>query len=321
MSYKHLTLEQRCIIFARKSSNISNNQIARELKVHETTILREIQRNAVDGLYNPSLAHNNYQISRKNSKKRSVLTPRVKGKVKAGLAKFFSPEQISGSLKKENINISHETIYKWIWEDKRQGGLLYMQLRRCGKKYHKRSSGRAGRGSIPNRVDISERPKIVDKKTRFGDFELDTIIGKGQKGAIVSIVERKTKYTLLKLVKNKTKKEVTKAIIDMLREHRDKVLTLTFDNGSEFADHGKIAKILKAECYFATPYHSWERGLNEHTNGLVRQFIPKKTDFRTLTQQDVAKCQNLLNIRPRKILHYETPFHMFRNSSQLALRC
>jgi transposase, IS30 family len=162
-------------------------------------------------------------------------------------------------------------------------------LRRSGKRYYKRSGSYSSRGLIPDRVDISEREKIVETKSRVGDFEADTIIGANHKGAIVTLVDRCSKKTLLKKVPNKTKEVVAKAIIDLLLPYKDKVLTITFDNGKEFADHKIIAETLDAKCYFATPYHSWERGLNEHTNGLIRQFIPKKTDFTTVTDEDIAK--------------------------------
>jgi IS30 family transposase len=158
------------------------------------------------------------------------------------------------------------------------------------------------------------RDSIVETKSRIGDWEADTVIGANHKGAIVTLVDRCSKKTLLKKVPNKTKEVVTKAIIDLLLPYKDKVHTITFDNGGEFADHKIIAKTLDAQCYFATPYASWERGLNEHTNGLLRQFIPKKTEFTTITDEDIAKYQNLLDNRPRKILQFNTPIAVFLSS-------
>lgn len=236
------------------------------------------------------------------------------------LGKYFSPVQISGALKKEGIYISHETIYQFIWKDKKKGGGLFKFLRHKGKKYQKRGAINAGRGMIPGRVDISLRDAIVETKSRIGDWEADTIIGAGHKGAIVSLVERKSKISLFMLVPDKTKESVTKAIIQMLGPYKDQVLTITFDNGKEFADHRIISKALNTKCYFARPYHSWERGLNEHTNGLLRQFVPKKTDFGILRQKDIVKYQNLINSRPRKILNFNTPIQEFFESVGVALR-
>ena len=231
----------------------------------------------------------------------------VRTRVILALSKYFSPVQISGVLKKDGIRISHETIYKMIWKDKRDGGSLYKYLRHKDKHYHKRGKITAGRGLIPDRVDISERDKVVDSKLRLGDWEGDTLIGADHKGAIVSLVERKSKIALFRLVSNKSKEAVTTAIDSMLKPYKNKVLTITFDNGGEFAGHKIISKALGAKCYFARPYCSWERGLNEHTNGLLRQFVPKKTMFDTLLHEDIEKYQNLINNRPRKVLDFNTP--------------
>lgn len=319
IKHKHLTLDQRCRIFGLKASNFSMRKIAAELQISPSTVSREIARNSnKDKEYAPAMADAYYLERRRKNKATRVLTPNMRGKIKAGLAKYFSPVQISGSLKKEGIKISHESIYKYIWRDKKDGGLLFTYLRHKGKKYNKRSSINAGRGMIPGRVDISERDPIVETKSRIGDWEADTVIGAGHQGAIVTIVERKSKMSFFALVADKTKESVTKAIIKMLEPHKDNVLTITYDNGKEFADHQIIADKLDAKCYFAKPYHSWERGLNEHTNGLLRQFVPKGTDFTKLTQNEIAKYQDLINNRPRKILNFNTPMEMFLNLTSVA---
>ena len=168
--------------------------------------------------------------------------------------RYHSPEQISGSLKKQGIKVSHETIYKFVWDDKKNGGTLYMHLRHGGKKYNKRKGVNAGRGLIPGRVDISERPEIVDAKSRIGDWEADTVIGANHKGAIVSLVERHSKITLLRKVPNKSKEAVTAAIIEALKPYKDNVLTITYDNGGEFANHQVIPFITNKYHYFA--HHS-----------------------------------------------------------------
>lgn len=312
--YKHLTLEERCIIYGLKSTNNSLRKIAETLGVSPSTISRELKRNKRTGGYKPNLAHNKYKRRKSKAVSPRAITPEIRAKIIYGLSQYHSPEQISGSLKLQGMNISHESIYNFIWNDKKDGGALHTYLRRSGKKYNKRSGSYSSRGLIPDRVDISMRDSIVETKVRVGDWEADTVIGANQRGAIVTLVDRCSKKTLLKKVPNKTMEVVTSAIIDLLLPYKDKVHTITFDNGKEFANHKTIAKVLDAKCYFATPYHSWERGLNEHTNGLLRQFIPKKTDFTTVTNEDIAKYQNFLDNRPRKILQFNTPIAVFLSS-------
>ncbi len=227
----------------------------------------------------------------------------------------WSPQQIAGRLKKENIFISHETIYKYIWENKNNGGILYKYLRHKGKKYKKRGKLTAGKGLIPNRIDIEARPKIVDKKIRFGDFEIDTIIGTGKSGAIVSMVDRASKLTKLSYVFVKTAEEVGEALLKKLKPIKNLVLTITADNGKEFSNHQKISSELAVEFYFAKPYQSWQRGLNEHTNGLVRQYFPKNKNFDEISDFELQMVEDLLNNRPRKVLNYETPLEVFNRLS------
>jgi IS30 family transposase len=189
-------------------------------------------------------------------------------------------------------------------------------LRHRGKKYNRRANKKAGRGCIPNRRDISKRPKEAESKKVFGHFELDTIVGKNHAGAIVSIVDRHTKIAYLRLVERGTAEQVTAAICEALSELAAKSLvrSLTSDNGKEFSSHELITEKTGALVYFATPYHSWERGLNEHTNGLVRQYIPKGTDFANITAQDVARVESIINNRPRKILKYRTPYEAMKQA-------
>ena len=184
-----------------------------------------------------------------------------------------------------------------------------------GKKYNKRTNKTAGRGLIPNRIGIEERPEVVDIKERIGDFEVDTIVGRRHRGAILSIVDRVTKLTFLVLLTRGTAENVRKAMVAALKPFINDVLTITSDNGKEFARHEDIAQELCADFFFARPYRSWERGLNENTNGLVRQYFPKKTDFNSITQSDVAMVQHRLNTRPRKTLGYKTPSEVFYNAT------
>jgi IS30 family transposase len=220
----------------------------------------------------------------------------------------WSPEQISG-----HAAISPETVYQRVYADKRTGGLLWKNLR-CQKQRKKRYGKIDRRGTIPNRLSIDDRPAIVETRSRIGDWEADTIIGKNHRQAIVSIVERKTGLTLIRKVERKTAQAVSQAMTGLLKPHLRKVHTITSDNGREFAGHEEIAATLKADFYFAHPYSSWERGTNENTNGLIRQYFPKNRDFTTITQQEIDTAMERLNNRPRKRLGYQTPNQVFFKS-------
>jgi IS30 family transposase len=249
---------------------------------------------------------------RYNSRKNNCLLPDVIVRVVYLIRLDLSPEQISGYLKNNhNIKVSHETIYQYVLADKANGGDLYKHLRHSSKKRKKRYGSNSKRGQIPGRVSIDNRPEIVDLKTRIGDWETDTIIGKNHKGALVTAVERKTKFTCIRYVPNKKADLVAEALIDMLTPFQDRVHTITTDNGKEFTQHQKISKTLKTNVYFAHPYHSWERGLNENTNGLIRQYFPKNYSFDNITPEDVIFVQDRLNKRPRKALNYKTPLEEF----------
>ena len=313
--YHHVTQDIRCQIYTLKSIGFSQRQIAKEVGYSESTISREIQRNSGGRGYRYKQA-NRLAIERRSiaSGKPKKLTAARLAAIEQLLREDWSPEQISGRFRAEGILISHERIYQHVWKDKRQGGSLYKHLRHQGKKYNKRRSGKAGRGCIPNRVDISEALSAqVEAKARIGDWEGDTIIGAQHQGAIVSYVERHSKLTRLKLVKKKTAELVTQATIEIMRDLSllHPIYTVTYDNGKEFSNHAAIAEALGTQCYFAQPYHSWERGLNEHTNGLVRQYLPKSTDFRKITDEQVQAIEDKLNNRPRKSLGYRTPAEVF----------
>ena len=228
----------------------------------------------------------------------------------------FSPEQVSGFLKRNHsIRISHETIYQYVLSDKANGGTLYQHLRRSNKKRKKRYGSNDRRGQIRGRVSIDERPAIVNAKQRIGDWEIDTIIGKNHKGVLLTAVERKSKFTLIKKLANKKADRMANATVNLLGPYQKKVFTITSDNGKEFANHDRIAKELKTGFYFAHPYHAWERGLNENTNGLIRQYFPKKSSFDNITDDQVQMVMNRLNNRPRKTLGFATPIEMFFNLS------
>ena len=310
--YRQLTQEDRYHIYALKKLNFSHTYIAQEIGVHKATIGRELNRNIGKKGYRPKQAHQKALYRRKTATKSIKLTPDTVDLVEHMINQDFSPEQISGTLKKRyNLNLSHETVYQHILRDKKNGGQLYTHLRQSHRKRKKRYGSSNTRGIIKNRVCIDKRPHIVDLKTRLGDWEIDTVIGKNHKGAILTIVERKSKFTTIKKLENRKAATVSNATIELLRPYMDNVLTITSDNGKEFAYHTDISSELQADIYFAHPYHSWERGLNENTNGLIRQYFPKGMDFSSITDDQVDKVSDLLNNRPRKTLNFDTPNEQF----------
>ncbi len=241
-----------------------------------------------------------------------MLTSKIKTYIKSKLKEDWSPEQISGRMKVDHgFTICHETIYRYIYYNKSRGGRLYKYLRHKNKKYHSRSNSYQRRGIIIDRISIDKRPKIVEKKNRIGDFEIDTVIGRHHVGALVTVVDRKSKFTLIKKVESKKAEEVTKALISMLTPLKPITKTITSDNGKEFAYHKEVSTTLDTDFYFAHPYSSWERGLNEHTNGLIRQYLPKKTDLTQVCKEEIITIQDKLNHRPRKVLNYRTPYEVF----------
>jgi len=307
-SYKQLTYEQRCQIYALKKTNNSQQVIADFIGVNQSAISRELKRNSGQRGYRfkqaQALSDKRRFASTKALKMTGSLILLINEKIKIR----WSPEQISGWLETEKIiKLSHETIYQHIWSDKKSGGQLYRYLRRQGKAYQSRAKSQAGRGHIINRVSIDERPVIVDEKSRVGDWEIDLVIGKGHSGAIVTIVERSLSFTVSKRIFDKKADTVTKATIDLLKPYKDVVHTITADNGKEFAYHEKMTKALEAPVYFADPYCSWQRGLNENTNGLLRQYWPKDTDFKKISASEVTAVLLELNNRPRKKLGFKTP--------------
>jgi transposase, IS30 family len=308
-----LTYEQRCQIEALNKIGLSQKAIATQVGVNQSTISRELNRNRGKRGYRCQQAQRMAEDRRKAAVKPTKMTPELIALVEAKLRIKWSPEQISGwLLVTKNICLSHESIYLHVWADKQRHGDLYINLRRQGKKYDKRRNGKSTRGHIKGSKSIDERPGVVDRKTRKGDWEIDTVIGKNHSGALVTIVERVTKHTLSKVIKNKTAEAVTQATIELLEPYKEIVHTITADNGKEFSNHREIETALDTQVYFAHPYSSWERGLNENTNGLIRQYFPKSTDFKKVTQADVDQMTICLNNRPRKSLVYQTPNQLMK---------
>jgi len=313
MKYTQLTLSKRYHISTLNKQGFTQKYIAQEVGVHPSTISRELRRNndVVQG-YNAELAQIRSTRTEMRKRKRFVITKPIEKYIRAKLKQDWSPEQIAGRMKLDTgVSVVHETIYRYIYTNKSNGGKLYTYLRHKNKKYHHRSNDYRSRGTIIDRIMINKRPKIVEKKNRIGDLEIDTVIGKDHKGALVTVVDRKSKFVLIKNVPSKEASVVTKALIEMIQPIKGITHTITSDNGKEFAYHKQISAALDTDFYFANPYHSWERGLNEHTNGLIRQYLPKKSVFIGVSKEEIIMIQNRLNHRPRKVLNYKTPYEVF----------
>jgi transposase, IS30 family len=319
MNYTQLTREQRYQIYALMKAGHNQSQIAAIVGCHKSTIFRELRRNGGPHGYYPNQA----QLLTRRRQGHSH-SPRIPAQtwqqVELLLSQQWSPEQITGRLKLERRpTVSPERIYLYVYADKRCGGTLHRHLR-SQKKQRKRYGGYIRRGQIPNRTSIEQRPQLVASKRRYGDWEADTIIGARHKGGILSAVERKSKLTRLRKLKSKAAAEMKDQSIALLTPLAARVHTITVDNGKEFCEHELIATGLQARIYFAHPYSSWERGLNENTNGLVRQYFPKKYDFASITDKDLQQVEDLLNNRPRKTLGYRTPNEVFFRQRSVALQ-
>jgi len=308
--YKQLAQEERCQISALLKAGHDQSDIAMILCRNKSPISRELKRNTGLRGYRPKQAQR-LTDDRRQNKVQARITDTVWFNVEQLLRQDWSPEQISLWLKAEKqMSISHEWIYQYVLQDKYGGGDLCRHLR-CQKQRRKRYGSYNRRGQIIGRVSIDDRPVIVEKHSRIGDWELVTIIGKKHQQAIVSLTERKPRFTLIQKVERKTAAFVSRAIIKLLTPFSDKVITLTSDYGKEFADHQAIAEKLNAKFYFAHPYASWERGLNENTNGLIRQYFPKGSDFTNITHKEIKQVMHKLNNRPRKCLGIKTPNQVF----------
>lgn len=307
MSYHHLTQEQRYQICALLKSKISMRGIAKIIGCSASAVSREISRNSQHYVYfrrsfveyRPQVAHKKY-LSRRHS--RCVISEVIWDLVRKYLLEYYSPEQISNVLRlRHNMQISHESIYRYIADNPE-----YRQYLRHKRRRKYRTKG-VSKVRIKDRLMIKERPATVLERNRLGDWEVDTMFGlkSNQQYFLLTLVERKSRYTEIVLNYGKDGESVANCIISVLNKHE--VHTVTSDNGSEFAKHGKISDELGAKYYFCNPFCSWQRGTNENTNGLIRQFFPKGTDFGKVTKEEVARVQELLNNRPRKCLGYKTP--------------
>lgn len=309
--YKQLTSEQRYTISVLLSKGLKKKEIAEAIGVSNSTITRELQRNSSKrGVYK-------WEIAQKQTEKRCKRTPGNRAISKAIWSSVkhylvneqWSPEQISGYLAKDGIKISHETIYAWIREDKRNRGTLYKHLRHRLK--HRKKYVGAGRSCIINRKSIHERPAEADGK-RFGDLEMDTIVGPNNQQAIVTLVDRNTNMLFMKKLKyGKDAKNLALTVIEMLKPIKKKLKTITTDNGKEFSAHEIISEALGVDVFFTDPYSSWQKGAIENANGLIRQYIPKKVSFNDYDDNDIKDIEEKINRRPRKKLGFETPIERF----------
>lgn len=290
-------------------------QIAANIGVDKSTISREVRRNISQRGYRPQFAMRK-AFERRKEKAKPRITSECWAEIEWDLKQELSPEQICGKLALNGgQTVSHEWIYQHIYRDKAGGGSLYKHLR-CQKKRRKRYGSYSKRGRLVNQISIDERPQVVDQKKRIGDWEADTVIGKGHHQAIVTMVERKSKLLRMRKINQKTGPLTRQAICQELKDLT--VDTITSDNGREFNEHDIIAAFLGADFYFCHPYSSWERGLNENTNGLIRQYFPKHMRFDMITDEQIKIVEDKLNNRPRKTLGFLTPNEVyFKEQEQL----
>jgi IS30 family transposase len=310
MTYHQITYAERYTLGAFRRQGLSTAAIAKALGRHRSTILRELRRNQSnsDGSYRPQLADWYARGRRSRSRRNRRFSETDFKRVRGLIAQKWSPEQVAGYLRRERtLQISHETIYRYIWDDKRRGGKIYVHLRGARKQRRKRYRSYDSRGRLAGKRSITERPAAVETRKHIGHWEVDTVLGAGTRDCVISLVERKTGYLLLGKLKARTTAEVNRRAIQLIRRQQRRVRTITADNGTEFHGFADIEKQTHARFYFANPHHAWERGTNENTNGLIRQYLPKRKSMARLNQWDCNRIAALLNTRPRKRLEYRTP--------------
>ena len=318
--YQQLSQEERYIITAGLISRQSPAEIARTLGRNRSTICRELKRNrrTSDQVYRAEAAHSYATARRKRERRGSHYTAEQWELVLTLLHMKYSPEQISNTLKRYNLfDISYETIYQYLLYDRDHGGEHYKHLRHVAKRRRKRYNSHDSRGRLAGKRHITERPEEINTRTTIGHWEGDTVIGSDRHHCILTLVERKTGFVIIKKLNARTVEEVTAAALAALKEHEKYFSTITFDNGSEFHGYKNLETAYPVTCYFATPYHSWERGTNENTNGLIRQYIPKKSCMQDLTQANCDAIALALNTRPRKRHCYRSPNELYYGKDQL----
>jgi len=311
MRYHQITFAERYTLGALRRRGCSTAAIARLLGRHRSTIGREVQRNGTprDRCYRPQLADWYAWGRRSRSRRNARFSAADWNQVLALVREDWSPEQVAGWLKRHGrLTISHETIYRYIWRDLRYGGTLYQHLRGARKQRRKRYGRYDSRGRLAGKRPITARPAVVDARTELGHWEGDTMLGGSQAGpCVLSLVERKTGYVLVGQLARRSTAAVNRRAEQLIAQQPHRVRTITVDNGTEFHDYAALERATGTQFYFATPHHAWERGTNENTNGLLRQYLPKRQSMAHLTQQDCHRIATKLNRRPRKRLGYRTP--------------
>jgi len=306
----HITQLQRYAICCMLKQGYKQIEIAVAIGKDKTVVRKEIKRNSDkrNGVYKHELAQKKYAKRQKEKAKQKRFTKNIQQAIELLLRDDYSPEQVVGYLEKQDEKtVSIERIYQHIWQDKKNHGDLHTHLRRQGRRYRKRGASKDSRGVIRNRVSIDERPAIVEKRARFGDIEVDLIIGKNHNQAILTINDRASGMLKMKKIPSKQASVVTEAITTLLEDWKPYLHTITADNGKEFAGHQEVAESLSIDYFFAHPYHSWERGSNENLNGLIRQYFTKGSDFTNITEQRVKEVETKLNNRPRKRYKSQNP--------------
>ena len=317
MAYIQLTYEERVTLSALKLQGLSIQSIATALGRHRTTLYRELKRNrchVTDGAYRPSKAQRRTRARRSRSRRNTHYCDHQFSLVRRLLRKKWSPEQIVGHIRRFKLmkrRMSHETIYQYIWRDKADGGNLWTHLRQSPKQRRKRYKAYDSRGRLADKRHISERPDSVETRRYKGHWEIDTVHGRGSNHCIVTLLERKTGYVMIGKMPDKSTASLNKKTISLIKRKPLDFKTITSDNGTEFHQYKKIEQRCNTTFYFANPYHSWERGSNEHVNGLIRQYLPKTESMAGVTQQQCDAIADKLNRRPRKRHNYKTPEEMY----------
>lgn len=313
MKYHQLTSEERYALSALRKQGFNQSQIARALGRHRSTISREIKRNArEDGGYRPSTAQDYTNGRRSRSRRNWQFTEDDWGLVRQKLHEYWSPEQISGRFRRKRVlRISHETIYRYVWNDMLRGGSLYLLLRGALKQRRKRYRSYDSRGRLAGKRHISERPQSAERRSRTGHLEGDTMMGGPDQHCALTMVDRKTGYVFIGKLSERTVEAATRCATSMIKSAGRPVRTLTLDNGTEFHGYKDIEAATDATIYFATPHHSWERGTNENTNGLIRQYLPKRKSMKHVTKNHCDWIAYQLNNRPRKRHGYLTPAELY----------
>ncbi|WP_188150508.1 IS30 family transposase [Teredinibacter waterburyi] len=317
MAYLQLTYEERVTLSVLKLQGLSIRAIAEILGRHHSTLYRELDRNRcykIDGAYRPSKAQRRTRARRSRSRRNRHYSSSYLLLVRKLLKQKLSPEQVVGHMRRFKLKrrvISHETIYRYIWQDKADGGDLWKSLRQSSKHRRKRYKAYDSRGRLANKRNIAERPQSIESRKYIGHWEIDTVHGRGSNHCIVTLLERKTGYVMIGKLSDKSTSSLNKKTINLINRYPSIFKTITADNGTEFHQYEKIEQRHNVTFYFANPYHSWERGSNENINGLIRQYLPKTMSMASLTQQQCDQIALKLNQRPRKRFDFITPEEMF----------